>query len=69
MDEDGMLIGGNAFTSIEEGVGGLSDTLIEIQLGGNPWADDACVPIALADVAKNDYGSDNIEVCVPDDGS
>ena len=43
-DDDGMLIGNNMFTSIDDGVGGLSNTLIEIQLGGNPWADDACVP-------------------------
>ena len=47
-----MLIGNNMFTSIDDGVGGLSNTLIEIQLGGNPWADDACVPDALADVAN-----------------
>ena len=68
-DEDGMLIGNNMFTSIDDGVGGLSNTLIEIQLGGNRWADDACVPAALADVATNDYGPDNIEVCGADDGS
>ena len=68
-DDDGMLIGNNMFTSIDDGVGGLANTLIEIQLGGNMWADDACVPIALADVATNDYGPDNIEVCAADDGS
>ena len=48
-------------TSIDDGVGDLSDTLIVILLNGNMWADDACVPIALADVATNDYGPDNIE--------
>ena len=68
-DEDGMLIGNNMFTSIDDGVGDLSTTLIEIALSGNMWADDACVPIALADVATNDYGPDNIEVCPADDGS
>ncbi len=62
-DDDGMLIGNNMFTSIEDGVGGLADTLIVILLDGNPWADDACVPADLADVATNDYGPDNIEVC------
>ena len=51
-------------------MGDLSNTLIEIGLGGNPLGmTDACVPIALADVATNDYGPDNIEVCAADDGS
>ena len=68
-DEDGMLIGNNMFTSIDDGVGGLSNTLIEIQLGGNPWADDACVPDALAGVATNDYEAAGIAVCGADDGS
>ena len=68
-DDDGMLIGNNMLTSIDDGVGGLSDTLIEIQLGGNPWADDACVPDALADVATNDYEAAGIAVCGADDGS
>ena len=68
-DDDGMLIGNNMFTSIEDGVGGLANTLIEIQLGGNRWADDACVPAALADVAKNDYEAAGIAVCGADDGS
>jgi Leucine-rich repeat (LRR) protein len=68
-NEEDSELGNNMFTSIDDGVGGLSDTLIEIQLGGNPWADDACVPAALADVATNDYGPDNIEACPADDGS
>ena len=61
--------GNNMFTSIDDGVGGLSDTLIEIapqrqQLGRR------CLRAgALADVATNDYGPDNIEVCAADDGS
>ena len=59
----------NQLTSINAGLGDLSDTLIEIGLNGNMWADDACVPIALADVATNDYGPDNIEACPADDGS
>ena len=45
----------NQLTSINAGLGDLSATLIEIGLNGNNWADDACVPIALADVATNDY--------------
>ena len=56
-------------TSIDAGLGDLSDTLIVIGLNGNNWDADACVPIALADVATNDYGPDNIEVCPADDGS
>ena len=59
----------NQLTSINAGLGDLSATLIEIGLNGNPWADGACVPIALADVATNDYGPDNIEACPADDGS
>ena len=37
-DDDGMLIGNNMLTSIDDGVGGLSDTLIVILLDGNMWA-------------------------------
>ena len=59
----------NDLTSINAGLGDLSATLIEIGLNGNNWDADACVPIALADVATNDYGPDNIEVCAADDGS
>ena len=59
----------NLLTGINAGLGDLSATLIEIQLGGNNWDADACVPAALADVATNDYGPDNIEVCAADDGS
>ena len=62
-------LGSNMFTSIASGVGGLGDTLIQIALNGNPWADDACVPAALANVAKNDYAEAGIEVCSADDGS
>ena len=65
----GMLIGNNMFTSIDDGVSGLADTLIEIALSGNSWDADACVPAELAGVATNDYGPDNIEVCPGDDGS
>ena len=61
--------GNNAFTSIAAGVGGLADTLIEIALDGNPWANDACVPVALASVAKNDYTEAGIEVCSANGGS
>ena len=68
-DDDGMLIGNNMFTSIEDGVGGLANTLIEIQLGGNNWDPDACVPAALADVDKNDYEAAGIAVCGANDGS
>ena len=50
-------------------MGDLADTLEVIALSGNPWADDACVPPELADVATNDYGPDNIEACPADDGS
>ena len=67
-DDDGM-IGNNMLTSIDAGVGGLADTLIVILLDGNNWDADACVPAALADVATNDYGPDNIEACAADDGS
>ena len=59
----------NDLTSIEDGLGDLDDTLIEIGLMGNPWADDACVPAELADVATNDYGPDNIEVCSDNGGN
>ena len=62
-------LGNNSFTSIASGVGGLGDTLIQIALNGNPWADGACVPSALANVAKNDYAEAGIEVCSADDGS
>ena len=58
--------GNNSFTSIAAGVGGLADTLIEIALDGNPWNANACVPVALANVAKNDYTAAGIDVC---DGS
>ena len=61
--------GNNMLTSIEDGVGGLANTLIVILLDGNNWDADACVPAALADVATNDYGPDNIEACAADDGS
>ena len=62
-------LGSNMLTSIAVGVGGLGDTLIVITLDGNPWNADACVPDALADVAKNDYTEAGIEVCSGDDGS
>ena len=62
-------LGNNSFTSIAAGLGDLSDTLIEIALNGNPWADDACVPVALANVAKNDYMEAGLEVCESGDGS
>ena len=62
-------LGNNSFTSIAAGVGGLADTLIQIALNGNPWADDACVPAELANVTKNDYVQAGIEVCSANDGS
>ena len=61
--------GNNSFTSIAAGVGGLADTLIEIALDGNPWNANACVPVALANVAKNDYTAAGIEVCSANGGS
>ena len=68
-NEEDSELGNNMFTSIDDGVGGLADTLIEIALSGNPWADDACVPADLADVATNDYEAAGIAVCGADDGS
>ena len=62
-------LGNNSFTSIAAELGDLSDTLIEIALNGNSWADDACVPVALANVAKNDYADAGLEVCESGDGS
>ena len=59
----------NELTSIADGLGDLADTLIEIGLNGNPWDAVACVPAALANVAKNDYTEAGIEVCSADDGS
>ena len=59
----------NELTSIADGLGDLADTLIEIGLNGNPWDAVACVPAALANVAKNDYMEAGIEVCSADDGS
>ena len=61
-------LGNNSFTSIAAGVGGLADSLIEIALNGNPWANDACVPAELANVAKNDYTEAGIEVCARAEG-
>ena len=61
--------GNNAFTSIAAGVGDLADTLIEIALNGNPWNANACVPAALANVAKNDYAEAGIAVCSAGDGN
>ena len=59
----------NELTSIADGLGDLADTLIEIGLNGNPWDAVACVPAALANVAKNDYTEAGIKVCSADDGS
>ena len=59
----------NDLTSIANGLGDLANTLIEIGLSGNPWDADACVPAALANVAKNDYAEAGIEVCSVDDGN
>ena len=58
----------NELTGIADELGDLADTLIEIGLNGNPWADDACVPAALAKVATNDYAEAGIEVCSGDNG-
>ena len=62
-------LGSNMLTSIADGVGGLADTLIVIALNGNPWDADACVPAALANVARNDYVAAGLGVCSADDGS
>ena len=56
----------NELTSINAGLGDLSDTLIEIGLEGNPWSANACVPESLANVTTNDYTAAGIDVC---DGS
>ena len=56
----------NDLTSINAGLGDLSDTLIEIGLEGNPWSANACVPESLANVTTNDYTAAGIDVC---DGS
>ena len=56
----------NKLTSINAGLGDLSDTLIEIGLEGNPWNANACVPESLANVTTNDYTAAGIDVC---DGS
>ena len=61
--------GNNAFTSIAAGVGDLADTLIVIALNGNPWNANACVPAALANVARNDYAEAGIAVCSAGDGN
>ena len=68
-NEEDSELGNNMFTSIDDGVGDLAGTLIEIALSGNPWADDACVPAELAGVEKNDYEAAGIDVCGADDGS
>ena len=68
-NEEDSDLGNNMFTSIENGVGDLADTLEVIALSGNPWADDACVPESLADVDTNDYEAAGIAVCGEDDGS
>ncbi len=62
-------LGSNMLTSIAAGVGGLGDTLIVITLDGNPWNANACVPAALANVARNDYAEAGIAVCSAGDGS
>ena len=59
----------NKLTSINAGLGDLSDTLIEIGLEGNPWNANACVPEALAGVETNDYTEVGIEVCSANGGS
>ena len=58
--------GNNSFTSIHADLAGLADTLIEIALRGNAWADDACVPAALEDVATNDYDEAGLDICEDD---
>ena len=58
----------NELTGIADELGDLADTLIEIGLNGNPWADDACVPATLANVVTNDYAEAGIEVCSGDNG-
>ena len=56
-------LGNNMLTSIAAGVGDLADTLIEIELNGNAWAEDACVPVELANVETNDYAEAGLKVC------
>ena len=68
-NESDSANGNNMLTSIDDGVGGLADTLIVILLDGNNWDADACVPAELADVATNDYEAAGIAVCGADDGS
>ena len=47
-------------------LGGLADTLMVINLMGNSFADDACLPAALGDVGTNDSG---LPTCSTGDGS
>ena len=58
-----LWLHGNRLTSIAAELGDLSDTLIEIALKDNSWAQEACVPAALANVATNDYVIAGLDVC------
>ena len=58
-----LWLHGNQLTSIAAELGDLSDTLIEIALKQNTWGGEACVPAALANVAKNDYVVAGLDVC------
>ena len=44
-------------------LGDLSDTLTNIKLAGNSFAADACIPPALANVARNDYTEAGLTAC------
>ncbi len=68
MDDEGMLIGNNMFTSIEDGVGDLDDTLTHMYVNGNSFADGTCLPGDLASVANNDFEAAGLVACA-DDGS
>ena len=57
-------LGNNMLTSTAAGVGDLADTLIEIELNGNAWAEDVCVPVETAERGDQRLrGGPTIEVC------
>ena len=63
-----LWLHGNKLTSIAAGLGGLSDSLIEITLKWNMWDDNVCVPASLANVATNDFVEAGLEICGSNDG-
>ena len=65
-----LWLHGNELTGeISDALGSLADTLAQISLRENSFDADACVPVALADVASNDYEEAGLEVCGSDSGS